>query len=58
VAGAQAHQGRDPRHVSQPGLFRLGRIWRGGCVTALFRQERARCEPFRSGSPCARWRTP
>ena len=38
VAGAEAHEGPDPRNVSQPGLFRLGRLWRRGGVAALFRQ--------------------
>ncbi len=41
LAGAEAYQGPDPRNVPQPGLFRLGRLWRGGRVAALFRQERA-----------------
>jgi penicillin-binding protein 1A len=32
------HQGRDPRALSQPGLFRLRRLWRRGGGAALFRQ--------------------
>ena len=42
LAGAEAQQGPDPRNVSQPGLFRLGRLWRRGSVAALFRKIRAR----------------
>ena len=39
LAGAEAHEGPDPRNVPQPGLFRLGRLWRRGGVEALFRQK-------------------
>ena len=42
VARAQAQQGPDPRNVSEPGLFRLGRLRRRGRVAALLRQVRAR----------------
>ena len=38
VAGAQAFQIRDSRTLSQPGLFRLRRLWRRGRGAALFRQ--------------------
>ena len=38
VAGAQAFQERDSRALSQPRLFRLGRLWRGGCRAKIFRQ--------------------
>ncbi len=38
LAGAQAFQGRDSRTLSQPGLFRLRRLWRRGGGAALFRQ--------------------
>ena len=38
VAGAQTFQGRDPRALSEPRLFRLRRLWRRGRRAALFRQ--------------------
>ena len=38
---ASIHQERDPRALSQPRLFRLRRLWRGGRGAALFRQVRA-----------------
>ena len=37
LARAALHQGRDPRALSQPGLFRRGHLWRRGCGAALFR---------------------
>ena len=47
LAGAQAFQGRDPRTLSQPGLFRLRRLWRRGGSAALFRQIRQERDPGR-----------
>ncbi len=42
VAGAQVHQGPDPRTLPEPGLFRRRRLWRRGGGAALFRQARPR----------------
>ncbi len=44
LAGAEIHQGSDPRDVSEPGLFWLERLWRGSRRTSLFQQIGARCE--------------
>ena len=38
LAGAQIFQGPDPRTLSQPRLFRLRRLWRGGGGAQIFRQ--------------------
>ena len=38
LAGAQAFQERDPRALSEPGLFRLRRLWRRSRSPTLFRQ--------------------
>ena len=40
LAGAQVHQGPDPRTLPQPGLFRRRRLRRRGGGAALFRQAR------------------
>ena len=53
LAGAQLHQGPDPRTLPQPGLFRRRRLRRRGGGAALFRQvgpqcvarRRRRCSP-------------
>ena len=50
VAGAEIHQGPDPRDVSEPGLFRLRFDRRRGSVPALFRQAGRRGESRRGGA--------
>ena len=48
LARTQVQQGRDPRALSQPRLFRLRRVWRRCRGAALFRQVRAPGEARRS----------
>ena len=49
LAGAQIFQGPDPRTLSQPRLFRLGRLRRRSGGAEIFRQERAQCHAVGSG---------
>ena len=49
LAGAQLHQGPDPRTLSQPGLFRRRRLWRRGGGAALLRQVGAQRVPLGGG---------
>ena len=48
LARAQVHQGRDPRTLSQPRLFRFRRLRRGSRRPALFRQIGAAIDARRS----------
>ena len=53
LARAQILQGPDPRALSQPGLFRLGRLRGRGRVAEIFRQERPLRHRCRR-PPCSR----
>ena len=48
-AGAQVHQGPDPRALSQPGLFRRRRLRHRRRVAEILRPRRRPSEPGRSG---------
>ncbi len=49
MAGAHLQQGPDPRALSQPGLFRLRRLWRRGGGAALLQQVGALGDDRRGG---------